>query len=124
MGYHSEVGLCLAAQAQAKLETCLLNPTSGEEAYSPEEETAIREFFNSAETRKDEASGAVAYYWPRTKWYSDYPEVRFIESFLIPLDEMEYYFLRLGEDDDDTEVLGGFWENPLKMALNRSISFA
>ncbi len=124
MGYHSEVGLCLAAQAHAKLESCLLNPTNGEDAYSPEEETAIREFFSSAETRKDEASGAVAYYWSRTKWYSEYPEVRFVESFLIPLDEMEYYFLRLGDDEDDTEVLGGFWENPLKMALNRSISFA
>jgi hypothetical protein len=124
MGYHSEVGLCLAAQAQAKLESCLLNLANSEDAYSLEEETAIREFFNVAEIRKDEVSGVTAYYWPRSKWYSDYPEMRFIENFLNPLDAMEYYFLRLGDDEDDTEVLGGFWENPLKMALHRSISFA
>ena len=123
MGYRSEIGLCLAAQAQAALETSLSNLANGEITYTPEEEKLIRALFPAADIRKDENSGTVAYHWSWIKWYSDYPEVRFIESFLATLEDEEYLFLRLGEADDDFESAGAFWDNPLQMSYSRSIAF-
>ncbi|WP_308620978.1 hypothetical protein [uncultured Desulfovibrio sp.] len=35
-----------------------------------------------------------------------------------------FRFIRIGEDYDDTEVRGGFRENPFDMELGRSISFS
>jgi hypothetical protein len=79
--------------------------------------------FASAETKRDEDSGAAAYHWQWLKWYPDYPDVAFVESFLKTLAEESYLFIRVGESDDDTEYRGGFWENPLGMCLVRGIAF-
>jgi hypothetical protein len=123
MGYRSEVGLCLAGPAQAKLEAGLLRLGSGEGTDSAENGKLILELFELATLRKDEASGASAYHWPSLKWYPDYPEVVFVENFLAQLDEGDYYFIRLGESDDDSEFRGDFWDNPFQMSLTRAIAF-
>ena len=39
------------------------------------------------------------------------------------LEYEDYYFIRVGEDNDDTDVRGGFWENPFGMCLVRGIAF-
>ena len=119
MGYRSEVGICLAGTAQAKLEAdllCLANDTAD----------SIRELFQSAKSRKDEESGSAAYYWPSLKWYNcsdDYPEISFVDAFLQELSEEDYLFIRVGESDDDNEIKGVFWENPFLMGFSRSIVF-
>ena len=38
------------------------------------------------------------------------------------LEDEDYRFIRIGEEYDDTEVHGGFWENPFGLELNRSIA--
>lgn len=40
------------------------------------------------------------------------------------LEDEDFRFLRVGEDHDDTEVRGCFWENPFDMELLRGISFS
>ena len=45
----------------------------------------------------------VALYWEWVKWYEDYQEVAFIENFLQKINQ--YDFVRIGEDDDDTEII-------------------
>ena len=124
MGYRSEIGLCLDASAQAQLEAGLLKLANEKGAANASTEMdPIQGLFQSAELRKDEDSGSAAYYWPSLKWYDDFPEVRFIESFLQELDEGVYLFIRLGESDDDTEIKGAFWDNPLQMSMIRTITF-
>ena len=123
MGYRSEVGLCLAGPAQAKLEAGLLSLANGEGTVKASEAEAIQQLFKAADHRKDEADGATAYHWPSLKWYPEYPEVGFVENFMATLEEDEYLFIRLGESDDDIETRGLFWDNPFQMSLSRSIVF-
>ncbi|MDR2050263.1 MAG: hypothetical protein LBQ63_00595 [Deltaproteobacteria bacterium] len=118
MGYRSEVGLCLDAAGEKTLAEALQNlETHNEHAGS------IRELFASAERKQDEDSGAAAYYWDWLKWYQDYPDVVFAESFLESLENDDYLFIRVGKSDADTEYRGEFWENPLGMCLVRGIAF-
>jgi len=124
MGYRSEVGFCLAAPAQTKLESGLLKIRNGKGRANDEERKLILELFRDATVRKDEASGDAAYHWPRLKWYAQYPDVAFVERFIEELTEDEYLFIRLGDDDDDIEIRGTFWGSPCGMALSRSIVFA
>ena len=123
MGYCSEIGLCLAAPAQAKLKLCLMRLKNGEGTDSAEKRKLILELFQYATLRKDEESGAAAYHWDSLKWYSEYQDVAFVEKFLEEQDEDEYLFIRLGESEDDTEFKGTFWGSPFGMALARSIVF-
>ncbi|WP_165078490.1 MULTISPECIES: hypothetical protein [unclassified Desulfovibrio] len=57
------------------------------------------------------------------KWYSGapvhFPEVDFIEKLIAELPDGDFRFIRIGEGSDDTEVRGGFWENPFEMELGR-----
>ena len=123
MGYRSEVGLCLAGPAQAKLEAGLLSLANGEGTVKASEAKTIQELFKDADHRKDESDGATIYYWSSLKWYPEYPDVSFIENFLAALKDDEYLFIRLGESDDDIETKGLFWDNPFQMSLARSIVF-
>jgi hypothetical protein len=123
MGYRSEVGLCLAPEAQIKLEAGLLNLVNEAGTGSAEKEKLIRELFQMSDIKKDDVSGTAAYYWSWLKWYDDYPEVAFVEGFVNALEDDEYYFLRLGESADDVEMKGAFWDNPFGMTLSRSIAF-
>jgi hypothetical protein len=118
MGYRSEVGLCLNAVGEKTLAESLQNLEADNEHAG-----IIRGLFASAEKKRDEESGAVAYYWEWLKWYQDYPDVAFVESLLESLEDDDYLFIRVGESDDDTEGQGEFWENPLGMCLVRGIAF-
>ena len=42
---------------------------------------------------------------------------------LKELDDEYYRFIRIGEEDDDTEMSGRFWNNPFDMYLTRGINF-
>ena len=83
----------------------------------------IGDGYNHGITLDDQDSGAVAWLWEHLKWYADYDDVAFIESLLRNLDDDDYYFIRVGESNDDTEIHGGFWDNPLGMCLVRGIAF-
>ncbi len=44
--------------------------------------------------------------WESTKWYDSYPEVQAVESLLDMLQDDDYGFIRLGEEDGDIERKG------------------
>jgi hypothetical protein len=94
-----------------------LNALEGEIAKT------VRELIGDAELREDKESAAAAYLWRDIKWYSDYPEVSFVETFLAVEEDDDYLFIRIGESDDDTDYRGAYWENPLGMHLVRGIAF-
>ena len=122
MGYRSEVGLCLTSTGQQELDKALL---AAEQTRNPAIED-IKRLFEYAELKQHDATGAVAYHWKHEKWYSESPEVAFVEAFmqhLNDIDRNDYLFIRVGESDDDIEHRGGFWENPLGMGLTREITF-
>jgi hypothetical protein len=123
MGYRSEVGLCLAGSAQAKLEASLLKLANKKGAGNASKTKLIQTLFQEAILKKDKASGTTAYYWESIKWYDDYSDVSFVEAFLEKLNEDDYLFIRLGESDDDNEIKGDFWDNPLHMSMIKAVVF-
>ena len=46
-----------------------------------------------------------------------------MENFISGISAENYYFIRVGEDYEDTEVRGLFWDNPMDMRLAREIVF-
>ena len=50
--------------------------------------------------------GKRDFYWEHTKWYDSYPEVQAVESLLDMLQDDDYGFIRLGEEDGDNERKG------------------
>jgi hypothetical protein len=119
MGYRSDVGLCLTKAGKKVLEARLaeLEPETDRIKH-------IHELLDSPrDKREEQESGAIAWLWEYLKWYSDYADVSFIESLLQSLDYNDYLFISVGESDDDTEIHGGFWDNPFGMSLVRGIVF-
>ncbi len=121
MGYYSDVALCLTKAGAAQLATVI----EARVGSSPENfaSSAIKDLLGGEPAHKDAATGAVAFCWSGMKWYADFEEVAFVESFMADLEYEDYYFIRVGEDYDDIEVNGGFWDNPLGMCLVRGITF-
>lgn len=119
MGYYSDVALCLTGTGSAKLATAIeahVSNTTEDFASS-----AIKDLVGGEPAYNDVDSGAVAFCWNGMKWYAVFEEVAFVESFMADLEYAEYYFIRVGEDYDDIEVNGGFWDNPLGMRIERRI---
>ena len=70
---------------------------------------------------EDADTGAEVYLWNYVKWYDDFKEVSFLEELMQELNEQDYLFIRTGEDYDDTEVQGYFWDNPFDLKLSLSL---
>ena len=123
MGYRSDVGLALTKAGVDAMHRKLAHHSLGEESRK-----IIVNFFNNADKHNREKSGEEGWFWGYIKWYTDdpvyYPEVDFIEKLLAELDEEDFRFIRIGEDYDDTDVRGTFWENPFDLELGRCITFA
>jgi hypothetical protein len=87
MGYRSEVSLTLKNDDfNALLES------------ARKEDEEMFDFIVDAEIRRNEKYTTICWDW--IKWYEDYPEIRFIESFKSGVNHV---FHRLGEDDTDYE---------------------
>jgi len=123
MGYYSEVGLALTQAGVKELHKRL----------DLEKENAcliqkVQELFDYADQHYSDAkSNAELWLWKGIRWYSCdpcyFPDVHFIEEFLASLDESDFRFIRIGENYDDTEVLGYFTENPFDFELAREMTF-
>lgn len=57
------------------------------------------------------------------KWYDDYPEVKAINEFVDTLDEDEYEFHIMGEDNDDYTVRGEQGNSPFNIYISRELNF-
>jgi hypothetical protein len=119
MGYRSQVGLCLTAQAYELFQKALA--VLGADSKQAE---VVRSLMAHADNEGHDAeTGAHLWYWSYLKWYASYLDVSFIENFINTLEGEEYSFIRVGEDDDDSEIGGDFWDNPFDMYFSRGIDF-
>ena len=46
------------------------------------------------------------FHWEWTKWYDSYPEVQAVENLLDMLQDEDYGFIRIGEEDGDIDRKG------------------
>ena len=61
------------------------------------------------------------FHWEYTKWYDTYPEVRAVESLLDMLQDDDYGFIRLGEEQGDIEQKG--YPSEYDMYTNTSVDW-
>lgn len=124
MGYRSDVGLALTKKG---LET--LNAKLAEESVSEDVRESVKRLLSHTDEHySDAASGAEVWYWEWIKWYdccpAGYQDICFITDTLKEMDDEDYRFIRIGEEYDDTEVSGGFWENPFDFELTRGMTLS
>lgn len=124
MGYYSEVGLALTENGVKKLQERLGQMDADSSVKA--EVLSLLEYADAHHA--DSESKAEVWHWKCIKWYTCeptyFPDIDFIDNFLCQLDEDDYYLVRIGEDYDDTEVRGYFWENPFDLELARGITLA
>ena len=61
------------------------------------------------------------FHWYDTKWYDTYPEVQAIENLLDMLQDDDYGFIRLGEEEGDIESKG--YPSEYDMYTNTSVDW-
>lgn len=121
MGYYSEVVLALTGNGVNELHTQLESPTLDNHIRNE-----VKDLLDCADMHFiDQDSKAEVWHWNSIKWYTDDPEyyadIYFIEEFLKNLDDKDYRFIRMGEDYEDTEVMGYFTNNPFDIEIRRMI---
>ena len=57
------------------------------------------------------------------KWYEGFAEVKAVDTFVDTLDEQDFSYHILGEEDDDY-TKRGTWDTPFEIRLNRSLDFS
>jgi hypothetical protein len=60
-------------------------------------------------------------YFESVKWYESYEDVGFIEEVLGSIDDEEWLITRVGEEQNDIEQTGGYWDSDVY--VSRSIQW-
>jgi hypothetical protein len=110
MGYRSDVALALSREDHAKLVKACVPPGDLDSLLflTPNDE--------------DDNEDAVVLHWENVKWYDDNPLIGKIASFIGDLDEETFGFVRIGEADDDTAILGNPWNFGISVCRRIEIS--
>ena len=104
MGYRSEVALIMKQSLAIDLKEYMTQVTS-------EERDDIKDILYNADSVVAKG-GDILYHWTFTKWYPTYLGVICIHKLLRASPERDYLFLRLGDEADDIETLGSYYDNP------------
>ena len=124
MGYRSDVCVGMTDEATRLFQTLLEHLPKDHEAVSlvKDARTAHRSHPLGDEHKSPDANCDEKFFWEYVKWYDTYECVGFIESFLTDcIPEEDYKFVRLGEESDDVEERGEYWDAEIYIA--RSISW-
>ena len=113
MGYRSDVALAMTTDAAILMKAlCDHDPElkrlidDADEKYNWEEGEGVGEY-------------TTKLMWANIKWYDGYHEVDCITQFMNWVSEEDWYFIRIGEETDDTVQSGGFWASD--MYVSRTI---
>lgn len=117
MGYYSDVVLVLSKKAAQVLRERI------EKAEAEAEEGADCDWQVDFTDKYLKTDGAELYYWESIKWYTAFPEVKWLEDFIDSLDGTDFLFIRIGESYEDIEHDGMFWDNPFTVNIARKITF-
>ena len=119
MGYRSDVALALTENG-IKIFNQMLASSDAVVQYDVSHLMAF-----AKQHRCDTETKSECWLWHSVKWFTGdpvcYRDIRFIESVLDKLDERDYYFVRIGEDMDDNEIRGLWFDNPFEIILRREI---
>ena len=123
MGYRSEVCIGLTDDASRLLRTMVEHIPTEHEIHSLLKDAESNHHKTWSDQHRDpNVDCEQKLYWDYVKWYEGYECVDFIESFLSDcIPEEDYLFVRIGEDDDDIDRRGEFYD--AEVYISRSISW-
>ena len=132
MGYRSEVGIILSAEAYELL-VCELEKERVDRILNnnnPQAFNATIELLDEMEEDRNpnlpERSTDIILYYSWIKWYDSYDEINFIERMLDMMEERDlaYSFLRIGEENHDIDARYNRSEDLcIDMYVSRSVAF-
>ncbi len=53
-----------------------------------------------------------------------FEEIACINSVMEELDDEDFLFIRIGEDFEDLEIQGRYWDNPFNLDVVRTVEFS
>ncbi|MDR0872004.1 MAG: hypothetical protein LBN27_00860 [Prevotellaceae bacterium] len=118
MGYRNDIALCVSGNVKNAFFDEIYNSKMPMATWA---EIQLL-FATSDQYQHDMETGSAYWLWNRIKWNPKFPDIEAIENFLSKQNMMDYLFIRLGEEYDDIEIKGFFWNNPFKIQPNVSIS--
>ena len=123
MGYRSEVCIGLTDDAVRLFRTLLEHLPEGHAAHTLIHDAEKLRFQIWTDQHKDpDIDCEDKLYWNHIKWYDGSECVDFIESFITEyITEEEYKFVRVGEETDDCEERGEYWDS--EIYISRAISW-
>lgn len=116
MGYYSEVALVFTAKG-AEILRSMIDDQELETAFQ------IKDFLERT-THTIDSSRAEFFHWDSVKWNLKFESVACINSVLEKLDDEDFLFIRIGEDFEDLEIQGRYWENPFNIDVVRTVEFS
>lgn len=118
MGYYSEAALVITAKGAETMRSMIDEQQLGMALRT-------RNFLEEANTHSiDSESFAEFFHWDSVKWYLMFEEIACINSVMEELDDEDFLFIRIGEDFEDIEILGRYWENPFNLDVVRTVEFS
>ena len=124
MGYRSEVCIGMTDDASRLFRTILEHLPENHEARSlvKDAKTARHSHPWEDQHKTPNVDCEDKLYWDYIKWYEGYECVDFIETFLADcVPEEDYRFVRIGEETDDVEERGEYWD--AEIHVQRTISW-
>lgn len=107
MSYYSQVALCVSEKVEIPEKT--------------------RSLMKSIDFRLvGNCEGSRLFILDQIKWYDLYPEIAHLIEWMDTMDQEDddqYRFFRIGEDNDDTESRGAYYENPFNLGIERKFAY-
>lgn len=117
MGYYSETALVFTAKGAETMRSMIDEQQLGMALRT-------RNFLEEAMYAVDSKSRAEFFHWDSIKWYQMFEEIACINSVMEELDDEDFLFIRIGEDFEDLEIQGRYWENPFNLDVVRTVEFS
>lgn len=117
MGYYSEVALVFTAKGAETMRSMIDEQQLGMALRT-------RNFLEEAMYAVDSESRAEFFHWNSVKWYQMFEEIACINSVMEELDDEDFLFIRIGEDFEDLEIQGRYWDNPFNLDVVRTVEFS
>ena len=124
MGYRSQVCIGMTDDAARLFRTMLEHIPDYHEIHSliKDSETARHAHPWGTRHKTPNVDCDTKMYWDYVKWYEGYECVDFIETFLTDcIPEEDFRFVRVGEETDDVEERGEYYDSDIH--IHRSISW-
>ena len=126
MGYRSEVCIGLTDDAARLFRTIIDHIPQSHEIHTLLQDAESSPSWTVPSSQSDHTSPdkdcSEKLYWNQVKWYEGYECVDFVECFLTDcLPEEDYRFVRIGEEGEDMEERGDYYDSDIY--IERSISW-